>query len=81
MSATVIGTVECPACGEKANVQEAKAGALTVYCNGANGCRFQGFVKSPRAVEKIRAKLSGSPSPSDPPSPSPKKGLLDEFKS
>ena len=77
MPATVIGTVECPACGEKANVQEAKAGSLTVYCCGASGCRFQGFVKSPLAVQKLRSKLSGA-SPNNP-TPPQKKGLLDEL--
>ena len=74
--ATVIGQVECAACGERANVQEAKRGALTIYCNGANGCGSQTFVKSPRAVERMRAKLSGQ----TPPAAAAKRGLLDELK-
>jgi hypothetical protein len=56
---TVIGQVECTACGERANVNEAKAGALTIHCKGPNGCGSQTFVKSPRAVERLRAKLAG----------------------
>jgi hypothetical protein len=67
---TVIGQVECPACGEKANVQEAKAGSLVIWCNGANGCRSQTFVKTPKAVESLRRKLSGQPPE---PTPEPKK--------
>jgi hypothetical protein len=58
---TVIGKVECPACGELSSVQEAKAGALTIYCNGDKGCRSQTFVKSPNAVNRLRAKLAGTP--------------------
>lgn len=65
--ATVIGKIECSACGEQASVQEAKAGALTIYCNGANGCRSQTFVKSPLAVARLRAKLSGQAPDAKPP--------------
>jgi hypothetical protein len=57
--ANVIGKIDCPACGEKASVQDAKAGALTIYCNGPEGCRSQTFVKSPKAVERLKAKLAG----------------------
>ncbi len=63
---TIIGKVECSACGEKANVFEAKAGALSIWCNGEGGCRTQSFVKSPRAVERLRAKLGGKPAGSKP---------------
>lgn len=78
---TVIGKVECAACGEQASVQEAKAGALTIYCNGAEGCRSQTFVKSPRAVERLRAKLSGKPADPKPAGqggePAKTRGVLD----
>jgi hypothetical protein len=47
-------------------VQEAKAGSLVIWCTGANGCRSQTFVKTPKAVESLRRKLSGQP-------PEPKK--------
>ena len=77
---TIIGQVECAACGEKSNVQEAKRGALTIYCNGQNGCGAQTFVKSPKAVERLRTKLSGqSPNGTGGPAVA-KRGLLDEFK-
>ena len=77
MAGTTIGQVECQACGEKANVQEAKTGSLVIWCNGANGCKSQTFVKTPRAVQALRSRLSGNPND---PTPAKKTGLLDAFK-
>jgi hypothetical protein len=67
----ILGKVECSACGEQAHVRDAKAGALTIYCDGPEGCRSQTFVKSPRAVERLKAKLSGQ-RPVEKPTETPK---------
>lgn len=72
-----VGMVDCE-CGSKASVKEGKNGALTLYCLG---CGAQGFRKSPKAVEAMRARLgapaAGSALP--PQKQAAKRGLLDEL--
>lgn len=69
----VLNAVDCPCCDAKARVTPASggSGSLVLFCGS---CKFQGFAKSPRAVEGLKAKMNGpAPSPAkkpaDPPTP------------
>ena len=56
---TIIGKVECPACGEKTfAVSEGKAGQLPGRCIN-EVCRFQGWVKTPTGAARLRERLKG----------------------
>lgn len=60
MNAPVLNAIDCPCCGTKARVTAAGSGALTVYCPS---CKFQGFAKSPKAVESLKARMGVKPAP------------------
>jgi hypothetical protein len=56
--APTLNAVDCPcACGSKARVTSSGSGALTIYCGS---CKFQGFAKSPKAVESLKKRI-GAP--------------------
>ncbi len=63
--ATVIGQVECPACGHpKAEVREGKAGAATIYCGE---CKSQTWAKSPKASSGLRSRIAAAGGAAKPP--------------
>jgi len=52
MAAEQIGRCKCPVCGGVARLSLAKSQLAVVTCNG---CNFQGFARSDRSDEKLRA--------------------------
>ena len=63
MADPVLNAVDCPCCDARARVTAASSGALTIFCGS---CKFQGFAKSPRAVDGLKKKM-GAGSPPVPP--------------
>jgi ribosomal protein L37E len=56
-----IGTTPCNACGfERADVKEGKNGTLSISCCE---CGTGSFVKSPKAVAALRARIGAAPAP------------------
>jgi hypothetical protein len=57
----VLGTCTCPNCGyDKAQVREDSRGFAYIKCDE---CDYQGFARSRRGDEKMRAKLAPASSP------------------
>lgn len=57
----VLNAIDCPcSCGSKARVTASASGALTIFCGS---CKFQGFAKSPRAVESLKKRIGASQAP------------------
>lgn len=84
MAAELIGRCRCPVCSsDKARLSLAKSRLVVITCNG---CNFQGFARSDRSDEKLRALLiaepkepqqepqaaTPAPAPAAPPAPAPK---------
>lgn len=63
-------TIVCPACDHPAaKVSPTKTLGFSVSCGE---CGFQGFAKSPKAADGIKAKIAPAPEPGpalDPPAP------------
>lgn len=71
MAAELIGRCRCPVCGgDKARLTLAKSRLSVLTCNG---CNFQGFARSDRSDEKLRALLIAEPKAPEalPPEPEP----------
>lgn len=75
MAAELIGLCRCPLCrSDKARLTLAKTGLPVLTCNA---CNFQGFARSDRSDEAMRALLATepaptpAPAPADPPEPQP----------
>jgi hypothetical protein len=72
VAADLIGRCRCPVCGgDKARLSLAKSRLVVLTCNG---CNFQGFARSDRSDEKLRALLvdpvrTGDPEPAPTPEP------------
>jgi hypothetical protein len=59
-----IGTSKCDLCGGALNIYEGAGGTVYAKCSGA--CGKQSWVKSPRGVEAVRAKLGAPAAPKSP---------------
>lgn len=68
MSGAVLGMIDCPACGDKAAVHDAKAGQSSVHCKA---CGFQGFARSPKSSTGLRGRVAPKPPAGDPPAATP----------
>ena len=68
-----IGHLDCPACGEDADVREQKNGRAYLLCNSAI-CGFQGFARSADADKSLRARMKPTPTP--PPVAAPAAGTV-----
>lgn len=81
-----IGHIDCPACGEQANVRESKNHKAYIMCPSPV-CGFQGFARGGDSDKHIRAKMKpvGQPEPEPQPQPQPtpvpvkKKGFFDDL--
>jgi hypothetical protein len=58
VAAELIGRCKCPLCGGVARLSLAKTQLSVLTCNG---CNFQGFARSDRSDEKLRALLIPEP--------------------
>lgn len=74
MAKPTIGHVDCPCCGESADVREQKNGRAYMLCNSPV-CGFQGFTRSEGAHKSLTAKMRapGTTKPAE------KKGIFDGF--
>lgn len=69
MAAELIGRCKCPLCNsDKARLTLAKSQLAVITCNG---CNFQGFARSDRSDELLRARLVADPAPQPEPKPAP----------
>lgn len=72
MAAESIGRCKCPVCGsDKARLSLAKSRLSVLTCNG---CNFQGFARSDRSDELLRARIVAEPvrtEPTEAPAPAP----------
>lgn len=81
MAKETIGHVDCPACGEQADVREAKSGKAYVMCPSPV-CGFQGFARMADSDRALRAKMrpkapaAAAPGTTDQPK---KKGFFDDL--
>lgn len=69
MAAELIGRCRCPVCkSDRARLSLAKSRLSVITCNG---CNFQGFARSDKADELLRARLviEAPPVPAAPPAP------------
>lgn len=69
MAKTSIGTIDCPACGNPAEVRETKHGRAYALCQDTE-CGFQGFTRSAGADQKMRSRMkphAAAPAPQEAP--------------
>ena len=69
MAAELIGRCKCPLChSDKARLTLAKSQLAVITCNG---CNFQGFARSDRSDELLRARVVADAPPAQDPAPPP----------
>lgn len=69
MAAELIGRCRCPLCNsDKARLTLAKSQLGVITCNA---CNFQGFARSDRSDELLRARVVNDPAPQPAPQPAP----------
>lgn len=69
MAAELIGRCRCPVCkSDKARLSLAKSQLAVITCNG---CNFQGFARSERSDELLRALIVAAPAAEPAPAPEP----------